>query len=193
MDHQISHSKNVSVLPLHIPTIKTNQPANEKANFVLLAVPAHGTHYGLWHWVLLRIMGNLPTLLDFSVLARDLNVVVLKISAKNSNMYSGRGGGGRGCICVLLRFGQTGARSHTLITCKTLRRWSPTGGERGEPSPNFHLPYNWQKARKSQSGLPKNARDISFRRVGHLLTLSLERLADFRYFAMKTPNVFRQP
>ena len=79
----------MSVFPLHIPTIKTSQVVNRKANFVFLAAPAHGTHYGPWHWVLLRITGNLPTLIDFSALARDLDVVVLKISATNGNMYSG--------------------------------------------------------------------------------------------------------
>jgi len=103
MDRQISHSnryflptntslfciiqllsKKYECFSLHIPTIKTSQPANQKEKFVLLVVPAHGTHYGVRHWVLLLITGNLCTLIDFSALTRDLDVVVLKISA----MYS---------------------------------------------------------------------------------------------------------
>ena len=105
MDHQISHSihyfhpkeyffffVSYDCQKMWVFFSFSNQPskpANQKANFRLLSVPAYGTHYGLWHWVLLRITGNLPTLIDFSVLARDQNVFALKIYATNGNMYSG--------------------------------------------------------------------------------------------------------
>jgi hypothetical protein len=185
--------KKESVFPLHIRAIKTSQPANQKANFFFLAVPAHGKHYGLWHWVPLRITENLSTLIDFSALARDLNVVVLKISATNGNMYVVFWGEEEfGCIYCCGLDSQWLGHIHWLrIRLRDCGRRLERG--EGGASPNFHLRYNWEKARKSQSWLPKNARDISLRRVGRFLKPILERLADFRYFAIKTPNVFRQP